>query len=463
MGLLARYQTSIRLFQRLLDPVAVAAVLWALAAAFGHAFQREWIILAVLSSLTVATVFEAARLYRPWRAEPIHRELGLVAWAWLVVAGVLFALASVTQSLEQFPRPVLLSWCLAAPLVLVGLHAAVRVALRVVRGWGRNLKTYVIVGGGDLGRRINERLAAKPWLGLRGLGYFDDRAEARESEAMPLPRLGAIDDLAAYVQRESPHYVYLALPPRPQAVVRKVVDDLADSPASVYLVPDVFAFHPLDAPAGRGEDFAVIALRESPFAGLAGALKRAEDLVLASLILLLISPLLAAVAAAVKLTSPGPVIFRQGRYGLDGRVFRVWKFRTMSVCEDGDQFVQARRGDARVTPLGAFLRRTSLDELPQFFNVLQGHMSIVGPRPHPTALDERYRRLIKGYMLRNRVRPGITGLAQVNGFRGETDTLEKMAGRVRYDLEYIKGWSLLLDLRIILQTIWKGFRSENAY
>ena len=463
MGLFARYQTSVLLFQRLLDPLAVAAVLWVLAGAFGYAFEREWIVLAVLAALTVTTVFEAARLYRPWRAEPVHRELGLLAWSWVVVAGVLFALASATHGLDQFPHPVLLTWCLATPLVLVALHAAVRLALRTVRGLGRNLKTYVIVGGGPLGRRLHRQLESRPWLGLRALGYFDDRAEDRDGESLPVPRLGAIADLAAYVRHASPHYVYLALPPRPQAVVGKVVDDLDDSTASIYLVPDVFNFRSLQASRGPAEDFAVIALRENPFAGMAGAWKRAEDLVLASLILLLISPLLAAVAAAVKLTSPGPVIFRQRRYGLDGRVFRVLKFRTMSVCEDGDGFVQARRGDARVTRLGAFLRRTNLDELPQFFNVLQGHMSIVGPRPHPTALDERYRELIKGYMLRHRVRPGITGLAQVNGFRGETDTLEKMAGRVRYDLEYIKGWSLLLDLRIILQTIWKGFRGENAY
>ena len=462
MGLLARHEATVRLLQRLFDPLAVAALLWAIASAFGYAFEGEWIVLAVLAALTVATVFEAARLYRPWRAEPFARELGLVAWAWAAAAGVLLGIASVTHGLAFLPRHVLLAWCLATPLLLVSLHAAVRLALRTVRGWGRNLKTYVIVGGGTLGRRVYHQLASKPWLGMRGLGYFDDRAEAREGEPLPLPRLGAIADLAAYVQQASPHYVYLALPPRPQAVVRRVVDDLDDTAASIYLVPDVFSARPAAA-GGRGEDFAVIALRESPFAGLAGALKRAEDLVLASLILALISPLLAAIAAAVKLTSPGPAIFTQGRYGLDGRVFRVWKFRTMTVCEDGDRFVQARRGDARVTPLGAFLRRTSLDELPQFINVLQGHMSIVGPRPHPTALDERYRRLIKGYMLRNRVRPGITGLAQVNGFRGETDTLEKMAGRVRYDLEYIKGWSLLLDLRIILQTVWKGFRGENAY
>jgi putative colanic acid biosynthesis UDP-glucose lipid carrier transferase len=463
MGLLARYQTTVRLFQRLLDPVAVAALLWALAAAFDHAFGPEWFTLAILAALTVAAVFEAARLYRPWRAEPVHRELVLVAWAWLVAAGVLFGLGAVTHALEAFPGPVLLTWVLATPLLLVALHGAVRLALRLARGRGRNLKTYVIVGGGTLARRLHQRLAANPWLGLQPLGYFDDRARVRDSEPLPVPRLGAIGDLAAYLRTASPHYVYLALPPRPRAVVRQVVDDLDDSTASVYLVPDVFASRSAPSAASPADDFAVIALRESPFAGMAGSLKRAEDLLLASLILVFISPVLVAIAAAVKLTSPGPVIFAQRRYGLDGRVFRVWKFRTMSVCEEGDQFVQASRGDVRVTPLGAFLRRTSLDELPQFFNVLQGHMSIVGPRPHPTALDERYRSLIKGYVLRHRVRPGITGLAQVNGFRGETDTLEKMAGRVRYDLEYIKGWSLLLDLRIILQTIWKGFRGENAY
>jgi len=463
MGLLSRHETLVRILQRLVDPLVVAALLWALAAAFGYDFGREWIVLAVLSALTVVTVFEAGRLYRPWRVESVRHELGLVSLAWATVAGVLFAIASSMPGLDRLPRPVLLTWSLATPVALVAVHAIVRLTLRTARGLGRNLKSYVIVGGGTLGRRLFEQVASKPWLGMRALGYFDDRVEPREGEPMPLSRLGAVGDLAAYLQRESPHCVYLALPPRPQSVIRQVVDDLADSPASIYLVPDVFTHRSHDARAGSVDDFAVIALRESPFAGMAGALKRAEDLVLASLILALISPLLAVIALAVKLDSPGPAIFRQRRYGLDGLVFQVWKLRTMTVCEDGDQFVQACRGDARVTRLGAFLRRSSLDELPQFFNVLQGHMSIVGPRPHPTALDERYRRLIKGYMLRNRVRPGITGLAQVKGFRGETDTLEKMAGRVHYDLEYIKGWSLLLDLRIILQTIWKGFRGENAY
>ncbi len=460
MGFVERHQASLRLFQRLLDPAVAALTLWACAEAAGHDFERAWIVLATLSALAVATVFEAAQVYRPWRAAPVLQELTLVTGAWLAVAAVLGSLAWLTQAASAFPEGVLHAWLLATPLALAAAHLAVRLALRALRLRGRNLRTYVIVGGGELGGRLHQLVASRGWLGLRGLGYFDDRAAPRDRDPVPLPRLGALADLADFVRREAPHNVFLALPPGPQSVVKQVLDGLAGTSASIYLLPDVFAFEPL--PPG-GDAVALVPLREQPFPGVRGALKRAEDLVLATLILLLISPLLAAIAAAVKLTSPGPVLFRQGRYGLDGRVFRVWKFRSMTVCEDGADFVQARRGDARVTPLGAFLRRTSLDELPQFVNVLQGHMSIVGPRPHPTALDDRYRDLIQGYAERQRVRPGITGLAQVSGFRGETDTLEKMAGRIRCDLEYIKGWSLGLDLRIILRTVWKGFRSENAY
>lgn len=191
--------------------------------------------------------------------------------------------------------------------------------------------------------------------------------------------------------------------------------------------------------------------------------KRAEDIVLSSLILLLIALPLLAIAAAIKLTSAGPVLFRQRRYGLDGRSIMVWKFRSMSVQENADVVLQATRNDARVTPLGAFLRRTSLDELPQFFNVLHGDMSIVGPRPHAIAHNEQYRKQVSGYMLRHKVKPGITGWAQINGWRGETDTLDKMRMRVEFDLEYIEHWSIWLDLKIILLTLFKGFVNKNAF
>jgi undecaprenyl-phosphate glucose phosphotransferase len=467
VGLIARHQTPFRALQRLLDPVVVVGALWSSATAFGWDFERGWVILAAFSALTVALVFEAAQVYRAWRSARMGQELGLVVWAWAIVAGVLFTLAYAAKTGEYFPRRVLLTWLVTTPVLLVAMHAGIRLALRTMRVHGRNLKTYVIVGGGDLGRRLHERISSRPWLGMRALGYFADRVEPRacqdRSRALGLPHLGAHDDLAEFAQRESLHYVYVALPPRSEGVIRKVMDDLADSTASVYLVPDISTFELLNARTELIDGLPVIGLRETPFSGPEGMLKRTEDLVLASIILLLISPLMAAIALAVRLTSPGPVMFKQRRYGLDGRIIRVYKFRTMTVCEDGAGFVQARREDARVTKLGAFLRRTSLDELPQFLNVLQGRMSIVGPRPHPAAMNEQYRRLIKGYMLRHKVRPGITGLAQVNGFRGETDTLEKMEKRIEYDLAYMQSWSLEMDLKIIAQTVLKGFRSENAY
>src|SRR5206468_7074259 len=200
---------------------------------------------------------------------------------------------------------------------------------------------------------------------------------------------------------------------------------------------------------------------DSPFSGVDGLVKRGSDIVLALLILALISPLLLLLALAVKLTSPGPAIFRQRRYGLDGEEIVVYKFRTMTVTEDGDTIRQCRQADERVTRLGAIMRRTSLDELPQFINVLQGRMSVVGPRPHAVAHNEMYRKLIRGYMIRHKVKPGISGLAQVNGYRGETDTVEKMKARIDYDLAYLRNWSLLLDVQIILKTIVVVLQKQN--
>jgi putative colanic acid biosynthesis UDP-glucose lipid carrier transferase len=192
-------------------------------------------------------------------------------------------------------------------------------------------------------------------------------------------------------------------------------------------------------------------------------LKRLEDVVLASIMLILISPIMLASALAIKLTSKGPALFQQWRYGLNGQAIKIYKFRTMKVCEDGYCFSQATRKDPRVTWIGAFLRRTSLDELPQLINVIQGRMSLVGPRPHPVALNEEYRKLVPGYMLRHKVKPGITGLAQVNGLRGETDTVDKMKQRVELDLQYLQHWSVFLDIKIICQTIWKSAWRTNAY
>ena len=245
--------------------------------------------------------------------------------------------------------------------------------------------------------------------------------------------------------------------------ILQVLDGLKDTTASIYFVPDMFI---TDLIQGRSDSVCgvtVISVCDTPFRGLNGFLKRASDLFLATLILLLITPALLLIGLAVKLESTGPVIFRQRRYGLDGEQIVVYKFRSMAVMEDQGPIRQAQKNDSRITRLGAFLRKTSLDELPQFINVLQGRMSIVGPRPHAVAHNEIYRTLIKGYMVRHKVRPGITGWAQINGQRGETDTLEKMQSRIDCDLDYLRNWSLQLDLFIILKTIRLVFKDGSAY
>jgi len=247
-----------------------------------------------------------------------------------------------------------------------------------------------------------------------------------------------------------------------QPRIIKLLEDLRDTTVSIYFVPDIFVADLIQARVDSIGGLPVVAVCESPFYGFNGVVKRISDFVLASLLLALISPLMIAIAIGVKLSSPGPALFKQRRYGLDGRRIVIYKFRSMTVAEDGEVVRQATRNDSRVTRFGAFLRRTSLDELPQFVNVLQGRMSIVGPRPHAVAHNEMYRKLIRGYMIRHKVKPGITGLAQVNGLRGETDTVDKMKARIDYDLAYLRNWSIALDLRIIVKTA-AVLLHRNAY
>ncbi|MGE5794143.1 MAG: undecaprenyl-phosphate glucose phosphotransferase, partial [Bacteroidota bacterium] len=263
---------------------------------------------------------------------------------------------------------------------------------------------------------------------------------------------GALARLADYARSHRVDVIYIALPMASQPRILKLLEDLRDTTASIYFVPDIFVSDLIQARVDSIGGLPVVAVCETPFYGFNGLAKRLSDIVLASLILALLAPLMAVIAAGVKLSSPGPALFKQRRYGVDGRKIVIYKFRTMTVAEDGDVVRQATRNDSRVTRFGAFLRRTSLDELPQFINVLQGRMSVVGPRPHAVAHNEMYRKLIRGYMIRHKVRPGITGLAQVNGYRGETETVEKMKLRIEHDLAYLRNWSLRLDLAIILRT-----------
>jgi putative colanic acid biosynthesis UDP-glucose lipid carrier transferase len=295
------------------------------------------------------------------------------------------------------------------------------------------------------------------------ISYFDDRDLNRFGYLSKAQLRGNIDKLVQLVKNNEIDEVYIALPMVAKKRIQKVLKLLSDTIVETYIVPDLYTYDLKVSQIRTIDNVQTFSVFSSPFEGMGAMLKRIEDIIISIVIILLILPILIAVAIGVKRSSPGPVLFKQDRYGLGGKKIRVWKFRSMGVMENDVVVTQAIRNDPRVTKFGAFIRRTSLDELPQFFNVLQGSMSIVGPRPHAVAHNEEYRVLVNKYMLRHKVKPGITGLAQIKGFRGETDTLDKMEMRIKYDLQYIQNWTLSKDLKIILLTIFKGFVSETAY
>lgn len=413
---------------------------------------------AVLAVLVFSMTFPGKSLVQ----ESIAGCLQEVAFGWLWIAGLLILFGLATDLYRPFPIAVLANWLWLAPLMQLGSHLLFRAVAPGVLAATGYPKPAIVVGCNDLGRQLVTEIDIHPMQGIRFAGYFDDRTRERlggGGERL----LGTFADVARYVKEHGIQIIYLALPMATQPRILALLDALRDTTASIYFVPDIFVTDLIQGRMDAVGRVPVVAVCDTPFSGLNGIIKRISDIVLASLILLLISPILCLVALLVRLSSPGPIIFKQRRYGLDGKEIIVYKFRSMTVCEDGKDVAQARKGDARVTRVGAVLRKTSLDELPQFFNVLQGRMSIVGPRPHAVAHNEMYRKLIKGYMVRHKVKPGITGWAQVNGYRGETETLDKMQARIDYDLEYLRNWSPRLDLYIVLRTILLVFKDASAY
>ncbi|MFA9441861.1 undecaprenyl-phosphate glucose phosphotransferase [Uliginosibacterium sp. sgz301328] len=439
----ARFSIA-RVVEIFTDPLLIVLCLLITATWYGERIEAHYIILGLIAfSLTFPGNLQLS--------DSPARMTRKTVVDWVLVAAMLLVFGYASGYERFYPDKVIFTW-LAATLVALPLsHYLIRANMpRALSASG--VKTAVIVGGNDLGVTLANQLLTSDYSGIRPLGVFDDRTIERLNLGTRLPFLGRMSELAEFVKHKRVDHIYIALPMASQPRILSLLDELKDTTASVYFVPDIFM---TDLIQGRMECVAgmpVVAVCETPFTGLDGAVKRVSDLVLASIILVMISPLLLACAIGVKRSSPGPIIFKQRRYGLDGREILVYKFRSMSVTENGDVVKQATKNDARVTPFGAFIRRTSLDELPQFINVLQGRMSIVGPRPHAVAHNETYRKLIKGYMVRHKVKPGITGWAQVNGCRGETDTVDKMEARIRYDLDYLRNWSLGLDLWIIVKT-----------
>jgi putative colanic acid biosynthesis UDP-glucose lipid carrier transferase len=386
-----------------------------------------------------------------------------VCTSWLSLLVILALCGYATRSLGLFNLDVLMWWAVATPLVQWMAYFIGRAVQRRLSSQPENRRKAVVVGAGALGVKVSRAFQAQGGIGLHFMGYFDDRADDRVDAEAALSRLGNLKQVAPYVREHGVQEVYITLPLGSQPRIVELLEHVQGTTASVFFVPDVFGISIIQ---GRLQDMngvPVVGLCETPFTGTNRLVKRISDLVLAILIVALISPLLIVIALGVRFSSPGPAIFRQRRNGLDGEEIIVYKFRSMRAQDDGAVVQQATKADPRITPLGAFLRRTSLDELPQFINVLQGRMSIVGPRPHAVAHNEMYRQLIKAYMVRHKVKPGITGWAQIHGHRGETDTIEKMQARVEYDLEYLRNWSLGLDLQIIARTIKLVFFDRNAY
>jgi putative colanic acid biosynthesis UDP-glucose lipid carrier transferase len=328
---------------------------------------------------------------------------------------------------------------------------------------GVGMKRTAIIGANRLGYDIAKNAVQSTDSGLSIVGFFDDRGcERRLGTDVDLPFVGNTSDLLAMVHRNEIDHVLIALPMRAEKRIQSLLNEFGNTTASVYIVPDFFVFELLHSRWTHVGGLPVVSVFESPVYGVDGWVKRALDLTLSLVGVVLISPVLVVCALLVKLTSKGPVFFRQKRYGLDGKEILVWKFRSMITCDNGPVVKQATKGDPRITRVGAILRKTSLDELPQLFNVIEGSMSLVGPRPLANAHNEHFRKLVRGFMMRHKVKPGITGLAQVEGSRGETETVEKMAARIALDHRYIREWSVWMDIKILIKTfmvVWK----QDAY
>ena len=427
-------------------------------------FDGLHLLLGVLAALVASKVFERFDFFDipdPHNPGGMFHFRNLIL-GWLIVLAILALVGGLSGMIHVYDPDVLLVWSVITPIFLFIGHAWVRSYLEVLRGRG-NIRHAVIVGANDLGHKLASKIHQQRSLMMRVEAFFDDRFDERCDDQLKQVVFGGIDDVADFVAEHNIDVVYITLPMLDHARVIDLVNSLRDTTASIYFVPDVFMFDLVQAHIDNVNGVPVVSVFETPLTGINAINKRAFDILASSIILLLISPVLIAVSLMIKFSSHGPVIFKQRRYGIDGEPFLVYKFRSMSVCEDTEVVTQATQNDARVTQLGAILRKTSLDELPQLFNVLNGSMSIVGPRPHAIAHNEHYRKIISGYMWRHKVKPGITGWAQINGYRGETDTLDKMENRVIYDISYLKNWSLWLDLTIILKTVKLIVKDTHAY
>lgn len=406
-------------------------------------------------------------LYSSWRGRSLILMAGNTLLAILVIllAGAVFGF--MIRQLGELSYTWLVAWFLLTFCGFLAFRWVLYGVLSELRQRGINSKRVIIVGYGSTGRELHQRARAQRWTGYDVVAAYvgDGNALGDGSRTLDAPAeaLAAFDEIPAAVERLQAHEVWITLPLAETVQLRRLQALLGNTLVDIRWVPDVTAISILTHRTVEFLGMPVVELNHPASTGTLGFFKEIFDRVFAALVLILLSPLLIAIALAIRIDSPGPILFRQPRLGLNGQRFMVLKFRSMRVHQEADRVTQATRDDPRITAIGRFLRRSSLDELPQFFNVLMGDMSVVGPRPHALPHNDLYKDKLAMYMQRHRVKPGITGWAQINGHRGETDTDEKMAHRVQFDLYYIQHWSFWMDLKIILWTAVKGWASQNAY
>jgi len=459
---------------RIIDIAMVA--LGALIAAAVHNGQWVWLddmqsVSLAFDCLLVVVFFPALGIYQSWRGKPLMDLLFRVSGAWVMVetTGVLISF-SLHRS-DMLSRLWLLYWAAATIVLLIITKALVYSVLKGLRREGFNHKAVAIVGGAPYGKFLIEQMRSRPEAGFSPLVVYDedgpvdpyqDPDAAQAVEGVPVERDFAT--MIHLVRDRAIRELWLALPISKEKTIHRFVMELRNDFVNIRFIPDVRSLTLFSQPMVDLLGVPAINLAASPITDLRVLPKRVFDRLFAFGALTTLAPLMLVIAVMVKLSSPGPVFFRQKRKGIDGNQFEIYKFRSMKVhAEAAGKVTQATRRDPRITAVGAFLRRTSLDELPQFINVLRGEMSVVGPRPHALEHDDIYKDLVKGYMHRYRIKPGITGWAQINGYRGETDRIEKMMGRVKLDLYYMQNWTFWLDIKIVILTFWKGFAGSNAY
>ena len=451
---------------KLVDFFLVAGLLYLLAAAkhfyFGGGLHPDLhVTVALVGAAILQFIASVSEFYRSITERTNSKHITKIVLIWLITCALVLLWGFVVGETDKFARSVIGLWFTLTPVVLIAWHLMIRMTVASIRA--NSASDVVVFGAGEVGEKFAREVRQSPWLGYKIAGFFDDKRAQGEAVA-GMPVLGSIAEGIELAKKSQWRKAYIALPLKAQDKIEEIIDQLADSAVDIELIPDIFGFELINAKISQIGSLPVIALQASPISGYNAALKRLMDITVSAAILTITSPLLLTIALAIKIENPKlPIIFKQRRCGLNGKEVIVWKFRTMTVLEDGDRVEQAKENDSRTTKLGKFLRRLSLDELPQLFNVIAGPMSLVGPRPHAITHAKNFRRVAPTYMRRHLVKPGITGWMQINGMRGEVDSDTIIHKRAELDLYYVQNWSLWLDIKIIALTALREFSNKKAY